>query len=207
VHLLAQFLQQSERIEEARDLLTRAAQWHPAYAPVYQQLISIFERQSNWAQAIALTEDWERHCPRDPRARLRRGLFLICAGRVQEGTDLLLDAMRQFPDPMQPWYPPYAAEAPTVLRRADPLASNYPGWSDVILKAADLFPQGLWLPARAGAICFERGEYARGASLLQQAHERLQALEWQKTEGMDAPPELRRTVDFYRMACQELAEH
>jgi hypothetical protein len=81
-----------------------------------------------------------------------------------------------------------------------------PKWQDLILKAAEMFPHGLWLPARAGTILFERGEYERGARLLQAARERLLELEWQRAEGINVSPDYRRMIEFYRMACEGLTK-
>ena len=101
-------------------------------------------------------------------------------------------------------YNPFAAEVPVALRYAETWASKDPRWPEIVLKAADLFPEGLWLPTRAGEICFEKGDYARGAGLLQLARRRLLALEWQRMEGLNVPSDFRRLIDFYRMACEGL---
>jgi tetratricopeptide (TPR) repeat protein len=197
LQLLGDILRRTRRLEEARRLLLPATRWHSAYAPIYRQLIGIAEQQADLNSAIALAKEWEERCFQDPRARLIRALLLTRSGRVQEGMDLLAGVLDQFKGrPLA-----FAAELPRALQQAEPLASGDPHWPDLIMKAAELFPQGLWLAARAGVVYFERGQFEQGARSLQQARERLDALEWQRIEGLNIGPEYRRTIDFYRMAC------
>jgi hypothetical protein len=113
--------------------------------------------------------------------------------------------MNQYSDRLKHGYSPFAAELVATLREAEALVSKESRWPELILKAAELFPYGIWLPTRAGTICFERGEFERGKRLLQQAREHLDALEWQRIEGLNVPPEYRRLIEFHRMACEELA--
>jgi hypothetical protein len=92
-----------------------------------------------------------------------------------------------------------------ILRQADALMEKEARWQDLLLKTAEVFPHGIWLPSRAGAIHFERANYEAGARLLGQARDRLLELEWQRTEGINLVPETRRLIEFQRMACEELA--
>ena len=206
LQFLAQLLVGTRRVEEGAGLLKFAAQWHEACVPIYRQQLAIAEMQSDWTTGIAVTEAWEKNCDQDPSAPLRRGLLLIRAGRTEEGMAALLNAMNRFKERVTGWYPPFAAEVPAVLRQAEPLMTKEPKWPDLILKAAEMFPHGLWLPTRAGQICCERGEYERGARLLQAARERLLELEWQRAEGINVSPDYRRMIEFYRMACEGLTK-
>ena len=54
-------------------------------------------------------------------------------------------------------------------------------------------------------ICFEKGDYARGARLLKQAREHLLVWEWQMREGLASLQEYRRLIESWRMACEDLA--
>jgi hypothetical protein len=205
MQFLAQILEGTQRAGDARNLLLVAAQWHRACTPVYRQLIGIAERRSEWAAGVDAADEWAKHCNQDPGARLRKGLLLIRSGRAQEGLDALAEAMNQYSDRLKHGYSPFAAELVATLREAEALVSKESRWPELILKAAELFPYGIWLPTRAGTICFERGEFERGKRLLQQAREHLDALEWQRIEGLNVPPEYRRLIEFHRMACEELA--
>jgi len=206
LQFLAQILGGTRRVQEARGLLNFATQWHESCVPVYRQQLALAELESDWTAGIAVTEEWEKNCHQDPSALLRRGLLLIRAGRTQEGMDALLNAMNRFKERIKDGYSPFAAEVPAVLRQAEQFMTKEAKWPDLILKAADLFPHGLWLAARAGQIYFERGEYERGARILQEARGRLLDLEWQRAEGVNVPPDYRRMIEFYRMGCEGLVK-
>ncbi len=206
MQMLATLMLGMRRVQEARDMLAHAVQWHPACMPIHRQMLGVAEAQSDWPAAIKAAEDWEANCRQDPIAHMRKGLVLIRSGKLPEGVDALCEGIERFKDRPEYKASAHAAELAVILRLAEPFMAREDRWHDVILKAVELFPQGLWLPTRAGTICFERGEYARGLRLLEQARERLDSLEWQRIEGINFPPEFRRLVEFYRMACSELAK-
>ena len=204
--LLGQLLLATRRPQEAREVLAAATQWNPQYMFVYPHLVSAAEMMSDWAGALAAADLWERNRHQDPRARMRRGLTLVRAGRAQEGIAAMREALVRFKERMKYWQLPYGAELVRLLRDAEPQASKEPVWSDLVLEAAEMFPYGLWLASRAGQICFERGQYERGARLLSGARERLLALEWQMREGVGSAQDHRRVIEVYRLACEDLAE-
>ena len=204
--LLGQILLAMRRPQEAREVLAAATRWNREYVFAYPPLVTAAELMSDWDGAIAVTEQWDKYRNQDPCARMRRGLVLVRAGRAQEGLDAMLEALTCFKERMKYWQLPYAADLVRLLREAEPLASKAVGWGDLVVKAAEMFPYGLWLATRAGQVCFERGEYERGARILQQARERLLAFEWQMREGMGSPQDYRRVIEVYRLACEELAQ-
>jgi len=201
---LGQLLIGQRRFQEARETLAVSVRWSPEQPSAYPHLVAAAEALSDWPAALDAADQWEER-RNDPRARLRKGLVLLRAGRVQEGIGTLSEAVAHLRDSLRYWQTPFAADVASTLRQAEPLASKDSRWSDLILKAAEMYPYGLWLASRAGMICFERGEYERGARILQQARERLLAWEWQTREGLAAPQEYRRLIESYRMACEDLA--
>ncbi len=202
--LLGQALLAMRRPHEAREALSQATGCNPDYFFTYPHLVAANEMLTDWQAAIAVTETWEKRWSRDPRAPLRRGLIFLAAGRGTEGMALMNEALARFKADMGYWQLPFGADMVRMIRQAEPTASLYPDWPDLILKAAETFPCSLWLASRAGEFCYLRGEYERGARILQEARERLRSWEYLIRESLGSPQEYRRAIEAYRMACEGL---
>jgi tetratricopeptide (TPR) repeat protein len=203
--LLGRVLLEMRRLGEAREVLSLALQWHSRYMPAYRYLLSVAEREQNWEAAAAVAEQWGRHFNDDPCAQMRKGQALIRVGQEQEGMKQISEGMARVKQRWKFWQMPFGAELVQVLRDLDGSVSNKTEWRNLIVQAAERFPYGVWLASRAGAFCFQEGDWERGEKILAAARERLLHWQWQGSESGPAPEEYRGLIEIYRLACEGLA--
>lgn len=202
--LLGRTLATMARFEEARDAFAQAARWNPGCAPAYRALATLAEQKSDWAQAVSVAEEWERNCLRSPWAGVRKGVYLARSGKARQGVEAIAAAVRAGREECKGWQAPFLGELVPLLRQADGMLSGHPGWDELVLGAAEAFPQSLWLASRAGEILFRRGDYAQARGILARAREHLLTCYWQGVERADLD-ESRRLVEIYRTVCEDLS--